>query len=85
MTKKVYKVKVKPLNTIAEYLHNLCGIVIKAKKFPIFKRLESHDWNPVRIGVEEKILVDFAKSRKPELKHSSKKFWFTKDQLYILQ
>ncbi len=82
---KMYKVKVKPLNTIAEYLHNLCGVVIKAKRVTIFKRLKRHGWNPVKIGVEEQILVSFAKSRKSELKHSSKKFWFTKDQLYVLQ
>lgn len=77
-----YKVKVRAIVGISEYLHGLVGIVVDAKKESIFKRLKSHGWNPVKIGSQTIFLVDFNQNRSKKLDpKSSKKFWFTAGQI----
>lgn len=75
--KSEYRVRVKPLDTICEYLHNLKGTVIKGRKVGIYKRLKRSNWDPVRIKTINEVLVDLNENKIKEFKqYTSGKFWF---------
>jgi len=79
--KKRRIVKVKAMKGIAEYLHNLTGPVLKARKEPLMKRMPPHN-DPKRIGTITKFLVDLSAHSNTDLDTSmSKKFWFEADMI----
>jgi hypothetical protein len=75
MINKGDTVRIKAMEGIADYLHNLDGKVVRVKVEPIIKRTTKSNWNPVKVGTERVCTVDLRHHSNPDLDTSmSKKF-----------